>query len=156
MADEPIYACRHKGMLLPDHEPYGEIASQICVTAPEQPERSCAGCDTRQKHNRLKWIIAKREPRCRQIECRNAEVTNEGQCQQQDLVNAVLLLDLSVALGAAPIAMAYDAPTDGECKPNEFANGRHELASARRVRHGNPASSLPIGSDFGHCAAAAV
>jgi len=45
MADEPIHARCHQGMLFPDNELDREIASQIRVTAPEQPERSGAGRD---------------------------------------------------------------------------------------------------------------
>src|SRR2546421_1852118 len=81
----------------------------------------------------MKYIIGEREPGRGQINYGDARVANEGQRQQRDLINAVLFRNLPISLGASSIAVANDAPADGECKPNEFANTRHDLASIRIV-----------------------
>src|SRR3954463_10544176 len=81
----------------------------------------------------MKCVIGKREPGRGQISYRNARVTNEGQRQQRDLIDAVLFRNLPITLGAPSVAIANDAPADGECKPNEFTNTRHYLASIRIV-----------------------
>src|SRR6516165_1067292 len=131
MTDEPIDARRHEIVPFPDNELGREIAAEVCMAAPEQPQRRDSRRNAEPEQDRLKRIVGKGQPRCCHIEYRNNEIAYKGQRQKHDLVEFIMLGNVPVAVSAPRIAKANGAPRDHKQDPNELAGkDRHHLTPA--------------------------